>query len=140
MVDYRFETEADTRATRIDPALAAAGWGQADAPVQREVIALGRITQAGKRINPMSADYVLHHKGRKLAVIEAKRASVPTAEGVGQAKEYARRLNTRFAYATNGHRIIEIGAVALALAVRIHGAYGSLEEYDIDAADRGEDR
>ncbi len=102
MADYSTESEADTRAQRIDPALAAAGWGGADSPVRREVIALGRITQGGKRVNPMSADYVLHHMGQKLAVIEAKRAGKPAAEGVGQAKEYARRLQTRFAYATNG--------------------------------------
>jgi type I restriction enzyme, R subunit len=102
MADISTESESDTRATRIDPALTAAGWGGADAPIRREVIAPGRITQGGKGANPMSADYVLHHKGQKLAVIEAKRAGKPAAEGVGQAKEYARRLQTRFAYATNG--------------------------------------
>ena len=50
----------------------------------------------------MSADYVLHMGGQKLAVIEAKRAGLATAEGVAQAKEYALRLKTPFAYATNG--------------------------------------
>ncbi len=108
MSDIHSESEADTRANRIDPVLHAAGWGGADAPIRREVIAPGRIVQGAKRANPMSADYVLHHRDQKLAVIEAKRAGRATAEGVGQAKEYARRLNAPFAYATNGLTWYEI--------------------------------
>ncbi len=107
-MDISNESEADTRANRIDPVLHAAGWGGADAPIRREVIAPGRIVQGGKRANPMSADYVLHHRDQKLAVIEAKRAGRATAEGVQQAKEYARRLNAPFAYATNGLTWYEI--------------------------------
>ena len=45
---------------------------------------------------------MLSYKGRKLAVIEAKRAGLGHTDGVGQAKEYARRLEARFAYSTNG--------------------------------------
>ena len=108
MSDIHSESEADTRANRIDPALIAAGWGTNDAHIRREVIAPGRIVQGGKRANPMSADYVLHYRDQKLAVIEAKRAGKPTAEGVGQAKEYAKRLNAPFAYATNGLTWYEI--------------------------------
>jgi type I restriction enzyme R subunit len=102
------ESEADTRANRIDPVLVAAGWGPPDAHVRREVIAPGRIVQGGKRANPMSADYVLHYRDQKLAVIEAKRAGIATAEGVAQAKEYAKRLKAPFAYATNGLTWYEI--------------------------------
>ncbi|ROO35215.1 EcoAI/FtnUII family type I restriction enzme subunit R [Salinisphaera orenii] len=98
------ETEADTRANRIDPVLRGAGWGVVDGSrVAREEIARGRITTAG-RINPLKADYVLSLNGRKLAVIEAKRAGLGYTEGLAQAKAYAQRLNTRFAYATNGQR------------------------------------
>ena len=98
------ETEADTRANRIDPVLRDAGWGVVDGSrVAREEIAKGRITTAG-RINPLKADYVLSLNGRKLAVIEAKRAGLGYTEGLAQAKEYAKRLKTRFAYATNGRR------------------------------------
>ena len=98
------ETEADTRANRIDPVLRDAGWGVADGSrVAREEIAKGRITTAG-RINPLKADYVLSLNGRKLAVIEAKRAGLGYTEGLAQAKAYAKRLKTRFAYATNGLR------------------------------------
>lgn len=98
------ETEADTRANRIDPVLRDAGWGVADGSrIAREEIAKGRITTAG-RINPLKSDYVLSVNGRKLAVIEAKRAGLGYTEGLAQAKNYARRLKARFAYATNGLR------------------------------------
>lgn len=97
------ETEADTRAERIDPVLRAAGWGVAEgSQINREMVCPGRIIGGGERANAMSADYVLSYKGRKLAVIEAKRAGLGYTDGVGQAKEYARRLQARFAYATNG--------------------------------------
>ena len=96
------ETEADTRAERIDPVLAAAGWGKNGSRVRREVICPGRIQSRGTRGKGLSADYVLIHKGQKLGVIEAKRAGLSHREGVGQAKDYATRLGTRFAWASNG--------------------------------------
>ncbi|HET7611411.1 MAG TPA: DEAD/DEAH box helicase family protein [Rhodanobacteraceae bacterium] len=96
------ETEADTRANRIDPVLREAGWGVVEGSrIRREMICPGRIT-AGGRVNPLSADYVLSFRGHKLAVIEAKRAGLGHTEGVGQAKDYATRLKARFAYSTNG--------------------------------------
>ena len=96
------ETEADTRAERIDPVLAAAGWGQNGSKVRREVICPGRIQSGGTRGKSLSADYVLIHKGQKLAVLEAKRAGISHRNGVGQAKDYATRLGSRYAYASNG--------------------------------------
>jgi len=96
------ETEADTRAERIDPVLASAGWGQNGSKVRREVICPGRIQSGGTRGKGLSADYVLIHKGQKLAVLEAKRAGVSHRSGVGQAKDYATRLGSRYAYASNG--------------------------------------
>ena len=97
------ETEADTRANRIDPVLRDAGWGVIDgAQIQRELICPGRILSGGQRGTALSADYVLSFRGRKLAVIEAKKAGLGHTTGVGQAKDYAGRLKARFAYATNG--------------------------------------
>nr|WP_244183659.1 type I restriction endonuclease subunit R [Xanthomonas codiaei] len=97
------ETEADTRANRIDPVLRDAGWGVVEgAQVHRELICPGRILGGGQRGTSLSADYVLSYRGRKLAVIEAKRAGLGHTAGVGQAKDYAARLQARFAYATNG--------------------------------------
>ena len=101
--------EAETRAELIDPALKAAGWGVVDASrVRREMITLGRLQGAGKRAKQDIADYVLIYRGQKLAVIEAKKRSLPVTEGLAQAKRYAERLQTRFAYATNGEGIYRI--------------------------------
>ena len=101
--------EAETRAELIDPALKEAGWGVVDGSrVRREVITLGRLQGAGKRSKQDIADYVLFYKGQKLAVIEAKRRDLPDTEGVGQAKKYAEKLQTRFTYSTNGVGIYQI--------------------------------
>ncbi len=101
--------EAETRAELIDPALKAAGWGVAEGSrIRREVIAPGRLEGAGRRAKPEIADYVLIYRNTKLAVIEAKRRGLADTEGVGQAKKYADKLLTRFAYSTNGQGIYRI--------------------------------
>ena len=101
--------EAETRAELIDPLLKQAGWGEVDGSrVRRELIAPGRIHSGGQRSNSEIADYVLVYKGHKLAVIEAKQEGLEDTEGVGQAKKYAERLQTRFTYSTNGHGIYQI--------------------------------
>ena len=98
--------ESETRAELIDPALKAAGWGVVEGSrVRREVITLGRLQGAGTRAKQEIADYVLVYKNQKLAVIEAKRESAPVTEGLEQAKKYAGKLQTPFAYATNGRGI-----------------------------------
>jgi type I restriction enzyme R subunit len=98
--------EAETRAEHIDPALRAAGWGVVEGSrVRREFITPGRLQGAGQRGKPEIADYVLFYKNRKLAVIEAKRWGLTYTEGLPQAKQYARKLDVRFTYSTNGQRI-----------------------------------
>lgn len=101
--------EAETRAELIDPALKEAGWGVVDGSwVRREVITLGRLQGGGQRSKQDIADYVLFYRGQKLGVIEAKRRDLPDTEGVGQAKKYAEKLQTRFTYSTNGVGIYQI--------------------------------
>ncbi|MDO8863723.1 DEAD/DEAH box helicase family protein [Haliea sp. E1-2-M8] len=95
--------EAETRADLIDPAIKMAGWGVVEASrVRREAITLGRLQGAGSRAKQDIADYVLEYKNQKLAVIEAKRADAAVTEGLAQAKRYAEKLQSRFAYSTNG--------------------------------------
>lgn len=97
------ETEAETRADRIDPALRAAGWGVVEGSrIRRELICPGRIQIGGKRAAGLPCDYVLFYRGQKLAALEAKKASLGHTEGVTQAKDYATRLGARFAYSSNG--------------------------------------
>lgn len=101
--------EAETRAELIDPALREAGWGVVDGSrTRREVIAPGRIMGKGKRARALSCDYVLVYRNTKLATLEAKAAIKSYTEGVGQAKDYAARLQCRFAYASNGKQIYRI--------------------------------
>lgn len=101
--------EAETRAELIDPALKAADWGVIEGSrIRREVIAPGRLIGNGKRAQSDIADYVLVYRGEKLAVIEAKKRDLPDTEGLGQAKKYAEKLQTRFAYSTNGIGIYQV--------------------------------
>jgi len=101
--------EADTRAELIDPALKKAGWGVIEGSyIRREVIAPGRLIGGSRRTKQEIADYVLIHRGQKLAVIEAKQEKLPVTEGLAQAKSYSTRLQTRFAFSTNGHGIYQV--------------------------------
>ena len=86
--------EAETRAELIDPALAAAGWGVVEgSKILREYrITAGRIEGRGRRGKADIADYVLVYRNMKLAVVEAKAEDEELTEGVGQAKDYARKL------------------------------------------------
>jgi type I restriction enzyme R subunit len=102
--------EADTRAELIDPLLTEAGWGVVDGSrIRREFpITPGRIEGGGRRGKPLTADYVLSYRNTQLAVVEAKADGLPLTEGVGQAKEYAAKLQLRFTYASNGKGIYAI--------------------------------
>jgi type I restriction enzyme R subunit len=102
--------EAETRAELIDPALAAAGWGVVEgSKILREYrITAGRIEGRGRRGKADIADYVLVYRNMKLAVVEAKAENEELTEGVGQAKDYARKLAIRHTYASNGRGIYAI--------------------------------
>jgi len=102
--------EAQTRLELIDPKLREAGWGVVeDSRIQVEYpISQGRLIGNGRRAKPLSADYVLIYKNRRLAVIEAKKRDLHYSEGVAQVKEYADRLQIRYAYSTNGLEIYGI--------------------------------
>ena len=65
--------EAETSAEHIDPALKAAGWGVAEgSKILREYpITPGRIEGHGRCGKPLTADYGLVYRNRKLDVTEA---------------------------------------------------------------------
>ncbi|MDB4786766.1 DEAD/DEAH box helicase family protein [Planctomycetaceae bacterium] len=101
--------ESETRAELIDPALKESGWGVVeDSVIRREQITDGRIQIGGRRGKKLIADYVLIYRGRKLAVVEAKSDEKEAADGVGQAKDYAQRLDAETTFATNGKTIYQI--------------------------------
>ncbi len=102
--------ETETRAELIDPVLRAAGWGVVEGSRIRMEFPInkGRLIGHGKRSKPDKADYILQYKNRNLAVIEAKASDKYYTQGVGQAKDYAERLQVRFTYSTNGLQIYRI--------------------------------
>lgn len=101
--------ETATRRKKIDPKLYEVGWESVpDSEILTEqsayLIAPGRVERI-KHSKPKKADYILEYRGKKLAVIEAKRDEHAVSEGVPQAKQYAEMLDIRFTYATNGDEI-----------------------------------
>lgn len=106
-------TEADTCRELVTPKLVEAGWGNAPHVIgEQRIFTNGRIIVTGGRVRrgkQKRADYLLYYRrDYPLAVVEAKELGLPAETGVQQAKEYAEILGLKFAYATNGHRIIEI--------------------------------
>jgi type I restriction enzyme, R subunit len=102
--------ETETRAELIDPVLRERGWHVVEGSrIRREFpINLGKLQGGGGRARALSADYLLIYKNRKLAIIEAKRDTLPAREGVAQAKNYAKKLHIPITYATNGKEIYQI--------------------------------
>ena len=103
-------SEADTCRKFVVPKLYDAGWADEQILEQRSLTD-GRIMVSGSKVwrkAPKRADYLLRHKsGAMLAVVEAKALHKTPAAGLQQAKEYARMLDLKFAYATNGEGIVE---------------------------------
>lgn len=101
--------ESQTRLDKIDPALKRAGWSVIEEShiLTEHPITNGRISKSVAP-KPLKADYILSYKGVKLAIVEAKSDEKDVSEGVAQAKLYAKMLNIRFTYATNGDKIYAI--------------------------------
>lgn len=98
--------ESETRAELIDPHLQQQGWAVIpESRIRREYpITKGRLIGSGKRAMPDKADYILQFNNRNVAVLEAKAEGCYYTEGLAQAKDYATRLNLRFAICTNGQK------------------------------------
>lgn len=110
-------TEADTGRKLIVPKLQAAGWDDAPCAIQEQrTFTDGRVMFVGgepRRGQKKRADYILRYRpDYPIAVIEAKASYRSAQDGVQQARDYAEVLGLRFAYASNGHEIIEIDMVA----------------------------
>jgi type I restriction enzyme R subunit len=107
--------EADTRAKLIDPALHKCGW--TEDLIRREETAgtVEIINGKARRRSRGKIDYVLRVKVNvdtqpvALALIKAKKESLPPGHGLDQAKGYAecRRHNVKFIFTSNGHQFVE---------------------------------
>jgi hypothetical protein len=105
-------SEADTCRKLVVPLLQAAGWdSEPHSIAEQRTVTDGRIVPVGKgfiRKPPKRVDYLLRYRRDfPLAVVEAKAAYKHAADGLQQAKHYAEMLGLKFAYATNGHDILE---------------------------------
>jgi type I restriction enzyme R subunit len=102
--------EADTCRTYVLPKLYNAAWEDTQISEQKSFTD-GRIMLVGNRAvrRPQKrADYLLRYRRDfPIAVVEAKAVYRTAGDGLQQAKEYAQILGLKFAYATNGHAIIE---------------------------------
>jgi type I restriction enzyme R subunit len=92
------------------PRLYDAGWTD-DQISEQKTFTDGRIVVMENKVRRRQqkrADYLLRYRrDYMIAVIEAKSAYENAGKGVQQAKEYAQTLGVKFAYATNGKKIIE---------------------------------
>ena len=87
-------SEADTRANDIDPALARAGW-TAGHIIREYYFTDGRKLSGNQRGKRCFVDYLLHHNHHHLAIIK----------GLQQAIDYAKKLQIRFVFSSNGKEI-----------------------------------
>ncbi len=104
--------EADTCRLYVTPKLNAAGWDtEPHSLTEQYTFTDGRIVVSGNRVSrrpQKRADYLLRYtRDFPIAVVEAKPLHEAVGKGLQQAKEYAEILGLRFAYATNGQRIVE---------------------------------
>src|SRR5664280_1332586 len=103
-------TEADTCRRYVLPKLYAAGWSDEQINEQK-TFTDGRIIVAGSKVRRLAqkrSDYLLRYRRDfPIAVVEAKSIYAKPGDGLQQAKDYAQILGLKFAYATNGHGIIE---------------------------------
>ena len=103
--------EADTCRIHILPKLQAVGWDWVWGIKEQHCFTDGRIIASGGKVRRREgkrADYLLRYRpDMPLAVVEAKPEDNLPSTGLQQAKEYASILGLKFAYATNGHGIIE---------------------------------
>jgi type I restriction enzyme R subunit len=107
--------EADTRAKLIDPAIHKRGWTEDHIRREETAGTVEIINGKARRRARGKIDYVLRVKVNvdtqpvALALIEAKKESLPAGHGLDQAKGYSecKRLNVKFVFSSNGHRFVE---------------------------------
>jgi type I restriction enzyme R subunit len=112
-------SEADTRAKLIDPAIHKRGW--TEDLIRREETAgtVEIINGKPRRRSRGRVDYVLRVKVNvdtqpvALALIEAKKDTLPPGHGLDQAKGYTtcKRLNVRFVFSSNGYQFVEFDSL-----------------------------
>jgi len=107
--------EADTRAKLIDPAIHKCGWTEDHIKREETAGTVEIINGKPRRRSRGKMDYVLRLKLNvdtqpvALALLEAKKNTLPPGHGLDQAKGYSecRRLNVKFVFSSNGYQFVE---------------------------------
>ncbi len=99
-------SEQDTRVKIIDEKLKLALWNEENI-IREYYFNAGKKLIGGKRGQRKFVDYLLKFQNKHLAIIEAKKLSKDPLDGLSQAQEYAKNLDVRFVYCTNGEKIYE---------------------------------
>lgn len=98
-------TEEEVKLNFITPAIENAGWQKKQIRMEYAINA-GKIVVRGniaKRLPKKKADYVLFFKENlPLAIVEAKDNNHNVGDGMFQAQEYAKKLDVRFVFTSNG--------------------------------------
>lgn len=98
-------TEEEVKLNFITPAIEKAGWEKTQIRMEYP-ITNGKIVVRGNkgyRTSKQRADYLLFYKPNlPLAVVEAKDDSHNLGDGMFQAQEYAKKLDVRFVFVSNG--------------------------------------
>lgn len=103
-------TEQEIRTRYIYPSIQEAGWNKKQIREEYhytagEIVVRGNLTVRKKE---RFVDYLLNYKTNlPLAIIEAKKNSLPVADGIQQAIEYGNHLDVPFVYSSNGDGYLE---------------------------------
>lgn len=105
-------TEEDIKFRYINDAITSKGWTKDSIFMEQQVkFTDGKINLHGNfvhREKPKFADYVLYvNKATPIAVVEAKDANHTISQGLQQAMEYAKMLDVKFAFSSNGEGFAE---------------------------------
>ena len=105
-------SEEDVKFRYINDAITSKGWTKDSIFMEQQVkFTDGKISLHGNivhREKPKFADYVLYvNKATPIAIIEAKDAKHTVSYGLQQATEYAKMLDVKFAFSSNGEGFAE---------------------------------
>lgn len=106
-------SERDICTKFITPAIERAGWDIMTQVREEVTFTKGQIVVHGNKVRRKKqkrADYLLYPKGHPnlpIAIIEAKKDTLPLGGGMQQVLEYAEMLDIPFAYTSNGTGFIE---------------------------------
>ena len=102
--------EQEIRTLFITPALNQKGWAVGVNMREEYYFTDGRVLVIGNQhsvAEGKKADYLLYHKGKPIAVVEAKDNKHAVGGGIQQAMSYAEILDLKFAYSSNGNAFLE---------------------------------